>query len=374
MAYDQAFAAFGHSGDYLTQKRVPAGCCLVMAAECGVSTGIVEHVGSLYQLFSSSDPVLAGWIKNPTIHKASIERRVGFNIRIYTEGQLAPNFALHLFMAHDYHDGLASIFKSGVYKYPCPNENFTINLNAYSSNLARDMIEDAYNGSLYPTQSQAVSQMTTNPIRYSDFYWNIADKYPYNFDSAMAQGGWFGGTTVFYNFSCRAPIVERRMPPRALERSIVARRADSAAMQNASAFAAPPASSLRARIRPAGPAPSLHRRQENIATLQRDYPDLNIDTIENIVNRTYSESYASTNRSQAPAPFRVCNQVTGFCRDIAMGAVDLARPIVDPIVNQIRRLRYKVIGRGGRRTRRCQNKKNKTRSNKHKRSTKTRRC
>jgi hypothetical protein len=342
-----------------------------MAAECGVSTGIVQHVEPLYQLFSSRDPIVEGWIKNPTIHKASIERRVGFNIRIYTEGQLAPNFALHLFMAHNYGDGLASIFKSGVYKYPCPNENFTIDINAYSSNLARDMIEDAYNGSLYPTQSQAVSQMTTNPTRYQDFYWNIADKYPYTFDSAMKQGGWFGGTTVFYNFSCRAPIVERRMAPRALDRTIAARRADSAAAQNASAFAASPASSLRARTRPAGPAPSLHRRQENIAKLQREHPTLNIDTIEHIVNRVYRESYASENRSTAP--HRVCNKVTGFCRDIAMGAVDLARPIVDPIVNQIRELRYRIIGRGGRRTRRRQNKKNKTRSNKHKRSTKTRR-
>jgi hypothetical protein len=355
MAYNSAFAGFGHSGDDLTRKIVPAGMCLVMAAECGISTRIGIEVRALYNLFRNTNSIVSRWIYNPRLYQKSLEAHLGFRIRIYEAGEYAPNFTLHLFMASNNDDGTSLICKSGVYSYPAPNVDFLIG----ESSVNNDAISDAYDGSLVPTKSQALAQMTTNPSDHSEFYWNIVDNYPYTFDTAMAQGGWLGGRTVFYNFSCRAPLPGRRIPARQQELLIGQRRAASGQQQEAGIFRAGPVAGLRARFVGAqAPAPARTYRAPTIRdsviqTLVQEHPEWTLQQIINAVNGQSGQVHRNNNAAE---PHTICNYITGLCTNMITGVVS--------------RL---FSRRGGRRTRRRQNKKNKTRSNKHKRSTKTRR-
>lgn len=351
MAYSSAFAGFGHSGDNLTLKTVPSGMCLVMAAECGYSTKIGIHVRALYNLFCNRDPTISRWIHNPRLYKTSLEANLGFRIRIYEEGDNAPNFSLHLFMASDNHDGTALMCKSGVYSYPAPDVQFLLGQGLINTN----MISSAYADSLVPTQTEALAQMKTNPADYSDFYWNIVDNHPYTFDTAMAQGGWFGGRTVFYNFSCRSLLPLRRIPARQEERLLAQRRATSGQQQEDGIFRAGPAAGLRARrAAPREEAPMREyeeptARERLIQTLRRDHPDWTHEQTIQAVNAAFT-----TRRGEGNT---ICDFITGVCINV-----------LDGVISQF------TSRRGGRRTRRHKSKKNKTRINKHKRSTKTRRA
>ncbi len=188
----------GHGCDTGEIKRIPSNCIYITLSECGIKQSIHSPSLKKFQtLFSSNHELL----KDPVHNIKKISRLIGANIHVhYDDGKSEPN-AINTYMENNitffqYYDQESNgVSTSGLYKLG--SQLSTDIIKTRFNELTKLMVEEIYNGSIYPTLDYILHEIPSYPVSF-DTMIDIVHHYPLSYLFENFPG-------IYYNTVCRAP-------------------------------------------------------------------------------------------------------------------------------------------------------------------------
>ncbi len=158
----KTYMVLGHGEEELVpraeQDKVPPGCTLVLAEECGMSAVLPSHI---YKTITTSS--YAPYFRSPVANKAILEGIFRRPLRIYREGQRMPKLSLTLLSA--FSDMQDYIEPSGLMPIPIDNDVIMKDPHGIAEEryfTPRKEAYRAFDGAVYPT---GLEEMDIRAIR-----------------------------------------------------------------------------------------------------------------------------------------------------------------------------------------------------------------